>query len=811
MTFGASCSPSLANFIKNKNAERFAAEFPEAVNAILNNTFVDDWLQSVDSEDEMISMAKIVRTINSDGGFEMHNWLSNSKRVVNALECPTLEVKKCFEDPEGKFEKVLGMWWIPSTDELTFFVKFGPEVFDEDIMPTKRSVLRVIMTIFDPLGLLGHFVIYAKIVLQEIWRSGVNWDEPLFEHEREKWWTWVKMIPSIPNIRIPRCHRFLNSSQNVQLHTFVDASIDAYAAVVFLRIEYEGSVKCSLVASKTRVAPLKPISIPKLELMAAVIGLRLANFVVNEMSIKVHSKFFWSDSKDVLYWIRSDARKFQQFVSLRIGEILEGSHVKQWRWVPSALNVADDGTKWNSVPNLNFNTRWFLGPSFLNFDESEWPTSEFSNHPEVHSEQLYRIEVKGPTFPLSTIVPDPKNFSKWEIFRVSQRLVFKYIKVIMGSRLNMEFEPFIKHITISMVELFIFKACQEEVYFEEISALKSNKSISSKSNLYKISPYLDELGILRIKGRIDAILNVPIDVKRPIILPQKHRITYLFIDFYHRKYHHHHNEIIVNEIRQRFWISGLRAAVRSLSKACQLCKIKRAVPSTPKMGDLPIERLSSFTRPFHFTGVDYFGPIDIIIGRRREKRWGVLFTCMTIRAVHIEIAPSLSTDSFLMVLKQFTSRRGVPMRILSDNATNFRGASRFLKEEIEKISTNELEQKYPEIEWVFIPPASPHMGGSWERMVRSIKSVLMDILPEDGLREEVLRSALADVENILNSRPLTYVPLESPEADALTPNHFLIGSSSGMRERVIPDGNGLALSKNFRITSMLADRFWKRW
>lgn len=194
----------------------------------------------------------------------------------------------------------------------------------------------------------------------------------------------------------------------------------------------------------------------------------------------------------------------------------------------------------------------------------------------------------------------------------------------------------------------------------------------------------------------------------------------------------------------------------------------------------------------------------MIVGRRREKRWGVLFTCLTVRAVHLEISPSLSTDSFMMVFKQFVSRRGTPKRILSDNGTNFRGASRLLTNEIEKISGDELKHSNPEIEWVFIPPA-------WERMVRSVKSILMEILPESGLREEVLRAAMADVENIITSRPLTYIPLESADGEALTPNHFLIGSSSGIREKGSEKASGVVLLKNFKIAGKLADQFWKRW
>lgn len=250
------------------------------------------------------------------------------------------------------------------------------------------------------------------------------------------------------------------------------------------------------------------------------------------------------------------------------------------------------------------------------------------------------------------------------------------------------------------------------------------------------------------------------NVKRSIILPRNHQVTRLITDFYHRKFHHHHNEIVVNEMRQRFFISGLRALVSTVAKNCQLCRNRRASPAPSSMGALPPERLAPFTLPFTYTGVDYFGPMDTVVGRRREKRWGVLFTCLTTRAVHIEISPSLSTESFILALKQFISRRGIPRRIMSVNGTNFRGANRILVDEIEKVSSGQLEQEYPEIEWLFIPPASPHMGGAWEGMIRSVKSILMDILHETDLREDVLRATLADIENILNSRPLTYVPLD---------------------------------------------------
>ncbi|XP_054745753.1 uncharacterized protein LOC129250135 [Anastrepha obliqua] len=353
--------------------------------------------------------------------------------------------------------------------------------------------------------------------------------------------------------------------------------------------------------------------------------------------------------------------------------------------------------------------------------------------------------------------------------------------------------------------------CQSEVFHEEICRLRNGEEINRKSFLFKFCPYLDQIGLLRVKGRIDAAEGVAINVKRPIILPRKHDVTRLLVDFYHRKFHHHHNEIVVNEMRQRFCISALRRLVKECAAKCQTCRNRRASPQPPQMGDLPMERVSPFTRPFTFTGVDYFGPMDVVIGRRREKRWGALFTCLTTRAVYIEISPTLSTESFLLIFKQFVSRRGVPKRIISDNGTNFRGASVLLVKEIERISSDDIERKYPEIEWIFIPPASPHMGGSWERMIRSTKSILMDILPDFGMREEVLRAVLADIENILNSRPLTYVPLDSAEDEALTPNHFLTGHSSAIRELTDNTNSGSALRQNFKISSQLADQFWRRW
>ncbi|XP_060649602.1 uncharacterized protein LOC132786893 [Drosophila nasuta] len=812
MTFGASCSPSLASYVLKRNAQRYEAEYPEAVKAICGNTFVDDWLQSVDSVAEMTKLAQAVKLIHAGGGFDMRHWTSNSQAVVCALENRYDMMDKPICYPDVGPEKVLGMWWQPGEDCLTFMVKPDTIAKALDGRPTKRRVLSMIMTIFDPLGIVGFFNIRAKIILQNIWRSGVGWDEPLKEEDEADWRRWLDLVPTLNNLRIARCLKGVSAARCLEMHTFVDASVNAYAAVVYIRDEVDDQVHCSLVASKTRVAPLKPISIPRMELMAAVLGLRLARCIESEMSVHVDKKVFWTDSRDVLFWIRSDVRKFHQFVALRIGEILEGSDVSNWRWVPSAQNVADDGTKWTRTPVINEANRWFRGPQFLYSDDSQWPQMNIDASQHSHTILQHVEEQLEAMSPLSCISPDPERFSKLERLRAAQLRVLDFLRSIVKKSMGSELKKLLLLERPIEMDIILIRVCQETEYFSEMKCLKMGSSIiDRKSKLFKCSPYLDEVSILRVKGRIDVIEGVEVNLKRPIILPRRHRFTYLLIESYHRRYHHLYDEIVVNELRQKFLIFGLRALVREVSQTCPACRMRRARPRPPEMGSLPRERLAHHMAPFTYTGVDYFGPIDIVVGRRHEKRWGVLFTCLTIRAVHLDIATSLSTDSFLCILKAFIARRGCPRRMMSDNGTNFRGASRVLKDEVERISTRDVETKYPEMEFMFIPPGSPHMGGAWERLVRSTKSILTEILPPGGLREEVLRAALADVEGILNSRPLTYVPLESADSEALTPNHFLLGHSSGIRERDSEIQNGNKLAKGFRISSQLADQFWKRW
>ncbi|XP_062556741.1 uncharacterized protein LOC134221566 [Armigeres subalbatus] len=516
MTFGACCSPSSAQYVKNVNAERFKMKYPAACAAIIKSHYVDDMLISFATEEEAIQVAKDVRHVHAQGGFEIRNWISNSREVVDALQEHNADEEKSLDlSAELATEKVLGMWWNTVADAFTY--KIGWKRFDGLLLeggrrPTKRELLRILMTIFDPLGLIAHFLAYLKFLLQDVWRSGITWDEGIDDDVFEKWRKWLSVLPHVEEVKIPRCFwpgHPINEADETQLHTFVDAGKCGMAATCFLRFMKNGETYCSLVTAKARVAPLKLTSIPRLELQAAVIGTRLSKTVLDTLSIRNMKRFYWSDSQDVLCWINSDHRRYSQFVGFRITEILESTEPHEWRYIPSKLNVADDATKWDGLPDLSIRSRWFRGPNFLWEDEEKWPSSTKRDN-STNTELLTTLLVHHTS-------PEPiiclQNFSNWKRLLHVMGLVLRFIT---NCRLKLQQrtinrEP-LNNGELRTAEAQLIRIAQEDGYPEEFHILHSNlerptepaKLLPRSSLLYKLTPWIDDRGIMRMKTRIAA-------------------------------------------------------------------------------------------------------------------------------------------------------------------------------------------------------------------------------------------------------------------------------------------------------------------
>lgn len=816
MTFGGVSSPFCAQYLLIKNAKEQQEKFPHVLEAVEKNHYVDDYLGVADNVDEAAKLANDVIRVHDEGGFEIRGWTSNSKELLKRLPKNLLsdKVKEIVADKNSELphERVLGLLWDPNEDRLRVSVK--TEELKKEFLPgkpiTKRKILSLVMSIFDPLGIVAPLTTKARIFLQDAWRSKAGWDEELPEETSKKWQEWINSFKET-DFSVPRYVLSPRGTQSsIDLHTFVDASVKAYGAACYVRTSNDELTTVSFLMGKSRVAPLKPTTIPKLELQAAVLGTRLAQTVKNAMNLEFNSCYFWSDSQAVLGWIRTEEIcELDVYVRNRVGEIHESSDPRYWRWVPTKLNVADDVTRCKTSVN------WLQGPEFLLKSEDQWPkepvkTLEKPNVTERTNVLLTEdAETEKKRF---EILPDIKRFSLYLRLIRATAWILHLLRIFQAKRERRQFESELIPEEISAAEELWIKKSQAESFEEELQMLKKGLGVKKSSRIYNLNPILDEKGVIRIQGRL-KYADLPESTKQPAIIDSKHEFTKMYLKRMHAESGHLGTEYVLNQARKRFWILKGRVTLKKIRLDCVICRKLKNRPVTPQMADLPGFRVTPTTRPFEETGMDYFGPITVTVGRRHEKRYGALFTCLATRAVHIEVTSSLNTDSALMAIRRFASRRGWPTTIHSDNGTNLMGAEKEINDAIKELDNRKITQwcTTKGTKWIFNPPGAPHMGGAWERLVKSVKTSLRVILKEQHPKDEVLQTLITEVEYTVNSRPLTTISEDPNDNIPLTPNDLLIGPGNHFESL----GTGMLgvknLKRQYEQSQKLAEQFWKRW
>ena len=247
-------------------------------------------------------------------------------------------------------------------------------VAGEMVTITKKQWLSKISTIFDPMGFVAPFIVQARILTQRMWVKGYEWDEKIEGDIETACRNWLNEICCLSEIKMSRWLGFNQHVVDTEFHVFVDASGDAYGAVCYVRRVYvDKSVKICFVLSRGRVAPLKCMTVPKLELMAAVVGLKVGKIVSVAMNCSLKCFYFWSDSMNVLWWIRGYSRSFKPFVAHRIGQTQSNTSPDQWNYVNTERNPADIISRGSNVRYLKTNSLWLNGPHYLHLDKSEWP------------------------------------------------------------------------------------------------------------------------------------------------------------------------------------------------------------------------------------------------------------------------------------------------------------------------------------------------------------------------------------------------------------------------------------------------------
>ncbi|XP_058817528.1 uncharacterized protein LOC131680834 [Topomyia yanbarensis] len=575
-TFGSTCSPASAQYAKNINAAEFVGQYPRAPAAIEKKHYVDDYLDSFESIQEAIEVVNDVKRVHARGGFELRNFRSNSIDVLRGIgEAPAEGSKYLLLDRSEAPESILGMRWIPK-DDFTYAFAIRSDllpILAENHMPTKREVLKVLMSLFDPLGFICFFLIHGKILMQDIWASGSDWDDQINNDIYQRWKRWIVLFPQLDSIRIPRCYfgsPFPQDFRNLQIHVFVDASEAAYSCVAYFRLHTENAIEVSLIGAKSKVAPLKTLTVPRLELKAAVLGVRYLEAIQSHHTYEIQQRFLWTDSATVLAWIKSDHRRYNKFVAFRVSEILSLTDQNEWRWLPSKLNAADEATKWNSGPNLQSDSAWFKGQSFLREPEYSWPETKRES---TTQEELRHVHLHSNSTPLI----DVTRFNQWTRMLHTIAFVLRFINNLRRRKHGLQMQlDILQHDVLKTAEELLWKLAQAETYPEEISLLKPTQGepeaehaiVARSSPIYKNWPFIDKRGILRMRSRGSAAAFAPFEAKYPAILPKNHPTTFLITDWYHRRFRHGNRETVVNEMRQRFEIARLRVLIYKVIQNC---------------------------------------------------------------------------------------------------------------------------------------------------------------------------------------------------------------------------------------------------
>lgn len=771
VVFGVNCSPfllggtieyHLANILHK--CELGDSSYSQSNILRLSKSFyVDNCVTSVSDDFTLKAFIKDSCMIMEECKFELRGWEHTKQHLSPSAT--------------NNIVSLLGLSWDTQKDVL-FLSNNNHSDFDEistDKPITKRIMLSLAQRVFDPIGFTCPVTLIPKLLLQQTWKLKLSWDSSIDGILEKKFRKWLKEIPYLFKIEIPRwIYAGPNDARCLSMHTFCDASKDAYAAVVFLRGFRDGAVFVRLLAAKARVAPIRDITIPRLELLAAVIGTRLFVSTKEELKIDIVS-YFWSDSATVLTWIRK-AEEWGAFVNNRVKEIRKSSSSDQWCYVPGKLNPADLPSRGSSAKEL-LQSKWWEGPSWLLEESHVWPDQNFQcNNGEIDKERKKCVTTLA-NVTISKIVEDfhLNYFSK---FLKTVRMIawmFRFINNIRKKKRSAE----LTLEEIDEAEKYLFKLVQKEVFGDE-----------SNNQLASLNPFKDSFGIIRTTSKVSNRIDTD-NFRFPIILPGRHPIINKLIFDVHIKSCHVGVQGLMSILREKYWILGGRRVIKSAIYKCVVCKRQKSRSLNIGSPPLPLDRVRD-ANVFEVSGVDFVGPVYL---RNSGKAWICLFTCAIYRAVHLELCGCLSVDSFMQALRRFISRRGRPKTLFSDNGTNFVGTENaFRKLDWEKIVTNSVIER---ITWRFSPPTAPWWGGFWERLVGLLKQLLRKVLARASVDYENMITILCDCESVINSRPLTYISNDSHELVPLTPAMFL----KEQTESGVPDCDAVddqSLSKKIR-------------
>ncbi|XP_057299540.1 uncharacterized protein LOC130630164 [Hydractinia symbiolongicarpus] len=597
-----------------------------------------------------------------------------------------------------------------------------------------------------------------KTLFQKTSVGKIGWDIELSGQVLDEWRVTYNDFKSVSHLNVPRCYDGENIV-DVQLHGFSDASLKSYGACIYLRFKHaDGSFSTKLVTSKSKIAPIKPVTIPRLELYGAVMLAKLVKYVRDELSLvyDISVTRCWIDSSIVLYWIKNVN--------------------KSWFHVESKANPADILSRGCLVSKLVNNNLWFSGPDFLRDTNISASSFNFSNFKVDDATCLIIGNDQSEETTEEEVDLNFMNIARYSNYTRLLQVTAVVLRFVGNLRKKRRKEELVLH-------TFVTK--DEQLHAEKLWIKYAQKDIiqlSSYKKLQKDLRFQNNDGIIRCKERLE---NAPLDfdTKFPIFLPKNNPLTKLVI------LHYHVQNLIPNYIKR-------------LIRQCYLCRYYEgksyAYPVSPA---LPKSQLSNH-HPFKHTGLDYAGPLyvrNVYHGGSMYKALVFLFTCTSTRALHLDLVPNASSSGCIRSLRRYFSERGIPSEIISANG------SQFIAEDTQRFSSNRG------IKWHFNLEAAPWWEGMFERLVRSVKRCLKKTLHNTRLSYEELLTVLAEIQAAIKNRPLTFL-YENIGEQPLTPNHLQFGRKINLEaSHIDSDENEKDLCQRYDHLQRIINHYWNRW
>ena len=709
---------------------------------------MDDIAGSKSNSTEAKKVTEEIDTVLGKGQFQIKAWHSNCSEID--------------QSSGERFTDLLGHKWDKEEDKFTFK--------KENLVGlmkgfSKRSCLKFLAQLWDPIGLVSPVAIKFRIDLQALWSSGYSWDDILPESIQQTWLQNVQLLNDLLSFQFERKLKPSHAAGVPQIHGFSDDGEQAYGAVIFLRWKLvDGDYQCVPVMIKAFVAPLKKESIPRLELLGCLALARMYVTCVKALEFtKAHEweRFFWVDSSTVLSWIRMPPQEFRPFVSARVAEIQESIGADQVRYIKSNHNPADALTRGIHPNHL---MKWAEGPSFLELPEENWPNFQDHTQANAHVDDLEALKEK-------------KTFQKE---KKASKHCSAFAEVCPGpDQPESEENPILSHLlkacsmyskmwrTLAYVRRFIHNAQKlnpesgpisvQELKAAETHLLKWSQFHVDEGSLDKnLMAKKSEDGLLRAHGRLEDVRSLPEDLRKPIILPRDHSFVILLLRDLHERRRHCGYKSLIHEARKRFWIIGLCRMAKTVTSKCVTCRKLRKKPLNQLMGQIPNLRVATGFPAFSNTAMDMFGPVQIKLCRKTLKEAQVIiFACMTSRAIHLELVTDKTSDAFLMAFRRFAYLRGYPSVCWSDHGTNFVGAQSYLKEttqnwDIPRVKSVLSDKFGCEFRWEWNTPHASHQNGVVETLIKSVRQALNTTCKNQAHSEEQWRTFLSEVTYMVN-------------------------------------------------------------